>query len=72
MEDMLRRALMENIAFETILQPDLWRALTDANQLENALLNLSINARDAMPEGGRLTVETANATLDAATIYRRE
>ena len=66
LEDMLQRALMENIAFETVLQPDLWHAMTDANQLENALLNLSINARDAMPKGGRLTVETKNVTLDTA------
>jgi len=66
LDDMLRRALMENVTFETVLQPDLWRAMTDANQLENALLNLSINARDAMPKGGRLTVETSNVTLDAA------
>ena len=67
LEDMLRRTLMESIAFEMVLQPDLWLALTDANQLENALLNLSINARDAMPGGGRLTVETANVSLISAT-----
>jgi PAS domain S-box-containing protein len=68
LEDMIRRALMENIAFETVLQQDLWSAMTDANQLENALLNLSINARDAMPKGGRLTIETKNVTLDRSFI----
>jgi PAS domain S-box-containing protein len=72
LEDMLRRALMENITFETIPQPDLWHALTDANQLENALLNLSINARDAMPKGGRLTIETSNVRLGKAYAARND
>ena len=61
LEDVLRRTLGEKIA--TVLQDDLWPGLTDANQFENALLNLAINARDAMPDGGQLTVETANLTL---------
>lgn len=65
MEDMLRRTIGEHIRLKTHLQADLWLAYTDAHQLENALLNLVINARDAMPHGGRLTIETRRATLRA-------
>jgi len=61
MEDLLRRTLGENIVLELRLADDLWPTLCDVNQLENAILNLVINARDAMPDGGALTVETANA-----------
>ena len=63
MDDMLRRSLGESVEVATVLAPDLWTAMTDANQLESALLNLAINARDAMPGGGRLTIETANRRL---------
>jgi len=64
MSEMLRRTLGEGIAVETILAGGVWRMLADPNQLENAILNLAVNARDAMPRGGKLTIETANAFLD--------
>jgi PAS domain S-box-containing protein len=64
MSDMLRQTLGEQIAVETALAGDLWRVEVDANQLEVAILNLAVNARDAMPQGGKLTIETANVFLD--------
>jgi len=64
MSDLIRRTIGESIAVETVLAGGLWRVEIDAHQLENALLNLAVNARDAMPEGGKLTIETANAHLD--------
>jgi PAS domain S-box-containing protein len=64
MDDMLRRALGERIQLETIVSDDLWNALVDTHQLENLVLNLAINARDAMPDGGKLTLELVNAVLD--------
>ena len=66
MEDLLRRTLGPNIALEMVLSGGLWPTLCDLNQLESAILNLVINARDAMPDGGQLTIETANAHLDDA------
>lgn len=64
MSDLLHRTLGETIRTETVLAGGLWKIHSDANQLESAILNLAVNARDAMPEGGKLTVETANAHLD--------
>jgi len=66
MSDLLLRTIREEIAIETVLAGGVWRVSADANQLENAILNLAINARDAMPGGGKLTIETANTYLDAA------
>ncbi|MBL8303857.1 MAG: response regulator, partial [Ideonella sp.] len=66
MDDMLRRALGEEIELETVISGGLWNSLIDPAQIENAILNLAINARDAMPDGGRLTIEAGNALLDDA------
>ena len=64
MSDMLNRTLGEMIGVEVVTSPGLWRIEADPNQLENAILNLAVNARDAMPSGGTLSIETANARLD--------
>ncbi len=64
MSDMLNRALGETVQLEIVTSPGLWRTEADPNQLESAILNLAVNARDAMPSGGTLTIETANARLD--------
>jgi signal transduction histidine kinase/ActR/RegA family two-component response regulator len=64
MSELLRRTLGEQVRIETVLAGGLWRTSADPGQLENAILNLSVNARDAMAEGGRLTIETLNAALD--------
>ncbi len=64
--ELLRRTLGESIVLDAVLGDGLWLTYADPNQLENALLNLGLNARDAMPDGGKLTIETANAGLDKA------
>jgi len=64
MDDLLRRALGEAIEIESVVAGGLWNTAVDPHQLENVILNLAINARDAMPEGGKLTLELSNATLD--------
>jgi signal transduction histidine kinase len=71
MSDLLRRTLGERIAVETVLAGGLWPTHADPNQLESAILNLALNARDAMPGGGRLTIETANAHLDETYTARQ-
>jgi PAS domain S-box-containing protein len=67
LEDLLRRTIGETIDLEIVAANDLWLTLCDAHQLESALLNLAINARDAMRDGGKLTISTANVRLDGVT-----
>ncbi len=64
-QGMLRRLIPENIEVVTVPQPQIWQVLADQNQLEQVILNLALNARDAMPTGGRLTIETKNVSLGA-------
>ncbi|KQM67743.1 hypothetical protein ASE75_02190 [Sphingomonas sp. Leaf17] len=72
LEDMVRRTVGPQVTVEVVAAGGLWPTLVDPNQLENALLNLCINARDAMPGGGRLTIETANRWLDERGALGRE
>ena len=64
LEDLIRRTVGPAVKVEVVGSSSLWPTLVDPNQLENAVLNLCINARDAMPDGGKLTIETANKWLD--------
>jgi PAS domain S-box-containing protein len=69
MSGLLNRTLGENIEIEAVLAAGLWTIVADINQLENGLMNLAVNARDAMPQGGKLTIETGNTYLDE--VYAR-
>jgi PAS domain S-box-containing protein len=72
MEDLVRRTVGPSIEVEVVGAGGLWLTLIDQSQLENALLNLSINARDAMPDGGRITIETANRWMDQRAAKERD
>ena len=72
MEELIRRTVGPAIMVEVIAAGGLWTTLVDGPQLENALLNLCINARDAMPDGGRITIETGNKWLDQRAAHERE
>ncbi len=72
MEELLRRTLGEHLGLRVITAPDVWPARSDENQLESAILNLAINARDAMPGGGTLTIETCNEVLEKDYTSRHE
>ncbi len=71
-EELIRRTVGPQIEVETVGKAGIWTTLVDPNQLENAILNLSINARDAMPDGGRITIETANKWLDERAARERD
>ncbi|WP_249225643.1 PAS domain-containing protein [Tardiphaga alba] len=71
-EELIRRTVGPQIEVETVGKAGIWTTLVDPNQLENAILNLCINARDAMPEGGRITIETANKWLDERAARERD
>ncbi|WP_246775604.1 ATP-binding protein [Methylobacterium aquaticum] len=72
MLDLIQRTVGPSVRIDTACHPDLWPALVDPSQLENALLNLCINARDAMPEGGRITIETGNRWIDRPASLRQD
>ena len=72
MEDLIRRTVAQGVSVETIAACELWTTLVDPSQLENALLNLCINARDAMPGGGKLVIETGNTWIDERGARERE
>lgn len=71
-EELIRRTVGPQVEVETLGKAGIWITLVDPNQLENAIINLCINARDAMPDGGRITIETANKWLDERTARERD
>jgi PAS domain S-box-containing protein len=71
-EELIRRTVSSAITIETVLAAGLWPCFCDQNQLENAILNLCINARDAMPDGGQITIETANSWVDERGGFQRD
>ena len=68
MSGLLKRSLGETVEIQTLTTPELWKASADYGQVENVILNLAINARDAMPDGGKLTIECGNSRLDQAYV----
>jgi hypothetical protein len=72
MQELIQRTVGPAIGLEVIAASELWATLVDASQLENALLNLCINARDALPNGGRITVETANKQIDTSEAHQHQ
>ena len=70
MSDLLRRTLDETIKIETVLAGGLWPVSADSSQLESAIINLAVNARDAMPNGGRMTIETDNTSSTRLMLER--